>query len=200
MSAQPQHYYTPEEYLSLERTAAYKSEYLAGEIFAMAGASLRHNIIAANLVRLLGNAFQGRPCLAVASDMRVRVAASGLYTYPDVVAVCGKPKFADADVHQDTLLNPTVIFEILSPSTENYDRGKKFTHYQQIPTLTDYVLVTQDEPRVEHFARQGSGWFMTTISTLDETLAIASIDSDLPLAAIYQNVEFAPPDAATPVR
>ncbi len=200
MSAQPQHYYTPEEYLSLERAATYKSEYLAGEIFAMAGASLRHNIIAANFVRLLGNAFQGRPCLVVASDMRVRVAASGLYTYPDVVAVCGPIKFADSDTHQDTLLNPTMIFEILSPSTEGYDRGKKFANYRQIPTLTDYVLVAQDEPLVEHFARQGSTWTMTTVSALDETLHITAIDSDLPLVAIYQNVEFASSNTTDPAR
>ncbi|MDQ2806769.1 MAG: Uma2 family endonuclease, partial [Chloroflexota bacterium] len=164
MSAQPKHYYTPEEYLSLERAATYKSEYLAGEIFpmieaeeghageicAMAGAGEDHTTIAANLVRLLGNAFQGRPCRVYGSDMRVRVAASGLYTYPDVVAVCGPREFADP--HRDTLLNPTVIFEILSPSTEGYDRGKKFANYRQIPTLTDYVLVAQDEPLVEHFA------------------------------------------------
>ncbi|MDQ2807752.1 MAG: Uma2 family endonuclease [Chloroflexota bacterium] len=196
MSAQPQHYYTPEEYLALERAAAYKSEYLAGEIFAMAGASPRHSSIAANLIRLLGNAFQGQPCRVYGSDMRVRVEETELYTYPDVVAVCGPPKFGG--VHQDTLLNPTVIFEILSPSTEGYDRGKKFANYRQIPTLTDYVLVAQDEVRIEHFTRQGHGWFLTTVSALDRTLPITSIDSDLPLVAVYQNVEFTAPDATTP--
>ena len=113
MVSQPKPYYTPEEYLALERAAPYKSEYLAGEIFAMAGASEEHNTIAANIVRELGNQFQGRPCRVYVSDMRVRVAPAGLYTYPNVVAVCGPREFADA--HRDTLVNPTVIFAIPSP-------------------------------------------------------------------------------------
>ncbi len=191
MSAQPQPYYTPEEYLALERAAKYKSEYLDGEIFAMSGASLPHNDIVTNIVWQIRGAFQGRPCRVWGSDMRVRVAATGLYTYPDVVAVCGSLEIADD--HRDTLLNPTVIFEILSPSTEGYDRGKKFAHYARLPSLTDYVLVAQDEVRVEHFQRQGNSWLMTTFTSLDETLGLAAIASDLPLNLIYENVDFSLP-------
>ncbi|HET7079982.1 MAG TPA: Uma2 family endonuclease [Chloroflexia bacterium] len=195
MVSPPKPYYTPEEYLALERAAPYKSEYLAGEIFAMAGAREEHNTIAANIVRQLGNQFQGRPCRVYVSDMRVRVSPAGLYTYPDVVAVCGPREFADA--HHDTLINPTVIFEILSPSTEAYDRGEKFAQYWRLASLTDYVLVAQDRVRVEHFTRQGDGWFVTAASALDDALRLASIDAVLPLAALYENLEF-PPSAAEP--
>jgi Uma2 family endonuclease len=197
MVSPPKPYYTPEEYLALERAAPYKSEYLAGEIFAMAGAREEHNTIAANIVRQLGNQFQGRPCRVYVSDMRVRVSPAGLYTYPDVVAVCGPREFADA--HHDTLINPTVIFEILSPSTEAYDRGEKFAQYWRLASLTDYVLVAQDRVRVEHFTRQGDGWFVTAASALDDALRLASIDAVLPLAAIYENLEFAPSAAEPPV-
>src|SRR5689334_1749451 len=117
MTPQPKRYYTPEEYLALERAADYKSEYVAGEIFAMTGASEDHNTIAGNIFRLLGNQFQGRPCRVYISDMRMQVAATGMYTYPDGVAVCGPREFADA--HRDTLLNPAVVFEVLSPSTQD---------------------------------------------------------------------------------
>jgi Uma2 family endonuclease len=197
MGLQPKPYYTPEEYLALERAAPYKSEYLAGEIFAMAGASEEHNTIAANIVRGLGNQFQGRPYRVYVSDMRVRVSPAGLYSYPDVVAVCGPREFADA--HHDTLVNPTVIFEILSPSTEAYDRGEKFAQYWRLASLTDYVLVAQDRARVEHFTRQGDGWFVTAESALDDALHLASIDAVLPLSAIYENVEFPPSTTERPV-
>ena len=196
MASQPQPYYTPEEYLALERAAPYKSEYLAGQIFAMAGASEQHNTITANIVRQLGNRFQGRPCRVYVSDMRVRVAPSGLYTYPDVVGVCGPREFADDD--RDTLLNPTVIFEVLSPSTEAYDRGEKFAQYWRLESLTDYVLVAQDRVRVEHFARQGDGWFVSAADSLDGILRLPSIGGELPLAAIYENVEFAGTASAEP--
>jgi len=190
MSAQPQPYYTLEEYLALERAAEYKSEYLDGEIFAMSGASERHNDIVTNIVWQIRSAFRGRPCRVWGNDMRVRVTTAGLYTYPDVVVVCGAREFADDQ--RDTLLNPTVIFEILSPSTEGYDRGKKFAHYARLPSLTDYVLVAQEEVRVEHFQRQGDSWLLTAFTSLDETLGLASLASDLPLNLIYENVEFSP--------
>lgn len=188
MSVQPQPYYTPEEYLALERAAEYKSEYLDGAIFAMSGTSEIHNVIALNIARRLGNALEDRPCRVYMSDVRVRVAASRLYTYPDVVAVCGPREFADDQ--KDTLLNPAVIVEVLSPATETYDRGKKFAHYAWLPSLTDYVLVAQEEVRVEHFQRQGVGWFLTICTALDEMLRLPSLDTDVPLAAIYKNVEF----------
>ena len=125
MSAVAHRTYTPEEYLSMEREAQYKSEYVGGYIYAMAGASMEHNTISANVARLVGNSFVGRPCRVFGSDMRVQVQDRDLfYTYPDVVAVCGAPVLADTKM--DTLINPTVLFEVLSPSTEGYDRGRKF--------------------------------------------------------------------------
>jgi Uma2 family endonuclease len=193
MASQPKRYYTPEEYLALERAADYKSEYVAGEIFAMAGASEDHNTIAGNIFRLLGNQFQGRPCLVYISDMRVQVAATGMYTYPDVVAVCGPREFADA--HRDTLLNPAVIIEVLSPSTEAYDRGAKAAYYRRLPALAEYVLVAQDQMHVEHYVRQGAGWLLTEVGAPDDILRLPALDAALPLAAIYANVEF-PPDIA----
>lgn len=194
MVAQPKVYYTPEEYLALERAAEYKSEYLAGEIFAMSGASEAHNIIAGNIFREIGNQFRGRPCRGYINDMRVRVAPSGLYTYPDVVAVCGPREFADAQ--RDTLLNPSLLVEVLSPSTEAYDRGKKFAHYQQVASLREYLLVAQDEVRVEHYVRQGEDWLLSVATDLAATIRLPALDCTLALAAIYENVEF--PAAAGP--
>ena len=126
------------------------------------------------------------------SDMRVRVAATGMYTYPDVVAVCGPREFADA--HRDTLLNPTVIIEVLSPSTEAYDRGAKAAYYRRLPALAEYVLVAQDQMHVEHFARQGAGWLLIEMSAPDAILRLPALDATLPLTAIYANVEFPPPN------
>lgn len=186
MATQPEPYYSPEEYIALERAAECKSEYLAGQIFAMAGASEDHNTIATNILWNLRNKFQGQPCRVYMSDMRVRVAPNGLYTYPDVAVVCGPREFADD--HRDTLLNPTLIFEVLSPSTEAYDRGEKFAQYWQLGSLTDYVLVAQDRVRVEHFTRQGDGWFVSAAGSLDEILRLQSIGAELPLVAIYENV------------
>jgi Uma2 family endonuclease len=192
MASQSKRYYTPEEYLTLERAADYKSEYVAGEIFAVAGASEDHNTIAGNIFRLLGNQCQGGPFRIFMSDMRVRVAATGMYTYPDVVAVCGPREFADA--HRDTLLNPTVIIEVLSPSTEAYDRGAKAAYYRRLPALAEYVLVAQDQMHVEHFARQGAGWLLIEMSAPNAILRLPALDAALPLTAIYANVEFPPPN------
>lgn len=153
-----------------------------------------HNTIAGNIFRLLGNQFQRRPCRVFMSDLRVQIAATAMYTYPDVVAVCGPLELAGA--HRDTLLNPTVIVEVLSPSTEAYDRGAKFDHNWRLPSLTEYVLVAQDHVRVEHFARQGDGWLLTVARSLDETLRLPALDAALPLAAIYENVEFRAPEPA----
>jgi Uma2 family endonuclease len=170
---------------------------LDGEIFAMSGASEAHILITGNIARHLGNQFEGGPCRVYASEMKVRVRPTGLYTYPDVVVVCGSRQFADD--HRDTLLNPTVIFEVLSPSTEAYDRGEKFAHYWRLESLTDYVLVAQDHIRVEHFTRQSDGWFVTAAGALDEVLRLDSIESALSLSAIYANVEFPAPAADPPL-
>jgi len=194
MSALPQPYYQPAEYLLLERAAAYKSEYFAGEIYAMAGAGKAHNIITLNIASELRSQFRGGPCQVYASEMRVKVQANGLYTYPDVVAVCGEERFEDG--HQDTLHNPTVIFEVLSPSTEGYDRGKKFTLYRQLESLMEYLLVAQDEAQVEHYTRQGRDWLLHETHDLGATIQLPSLAAALSLAAIYEDVAFPTPPIA----
>ena len=135
------HLLTPEAYLTLEESAPEKNEYVDGEIFAMTCASEPHNLIVVNTVRELGNQLKKRPCKVYASDMRVKVSPTGLFTYPDVVVVCGQAQFDDS--HRDTLLNPTLIVEVLSESTEAYDRGRKFEHYRKLESLAEYVLIAQ---------------------------------------------------------
>ena len=135
MSSQVKVYYTPDEYLALERKAEYKSEYFGGEIFAMTGASRKHNLVAGNIFAALHLQLKKRPCEIYPSDMRVKVSPTGLYTYPDVAVVCGEPMFDDEQ--KDTLLNPTVLVEVLSKSTASYDRGEKFEHYRKIKSLAE---------------------------------------------------------------
>lgn len=188
MSAVPTPVLTPEQYLARERAAEFKSEYLRGEVFAMAGASYVHTRVKENVARQAGNQLQGTPCFVLSSDQRVKVSSSGLYTYPDVLIVCGEPQFEDA--HVDTLLNPRVIFEILSDSTEAYDRGAKFAHYRRLPSLAEYVLVAQDRPLVERYARQNDGtWLLTAASELAASLDLASAPVRLTLADVYAGVE-----------
>jgi Uma2 family endonuclease len=192
MSTQPTSFLTPEQYLEKERKAEFRSEYLHGEMFAMAGTSRRHSLIVVNITSGLHQRFRGRKCEAHSNELRVRVRRDGLYTYPDVVVVCGEPQFADE--HLDTLLNPTVIIEVLSESTKNYDRGEKFEQYRSIPTLAEYVLVAQDSPRVERLARQADGsWRFTEVGGLDGVLGLDAIACELPLAEIYDRVEFTRP-------
>ncbi|MCL4834851.1 MAG: Uma2 family endonuclease [Caldilineaceae bacterium] len=180
---------TPEEYLALERKAETRSEYVNGEIYAMAGASREHNLIALNLAAELRTQLRSRSCETYVSNMRVRVKATGLYTYPDVVVVCGRARFDDKEL--DTLVNPTVLAEVLSPSTEAYDRGGKFAHYRYLESLQEYVLIAQDRMQVEHFARRGSQWLLTAYNRPDEVLALPSIECALPLQEIYARVELA---------
>lgn len=189
MSSLTDTYYTPEQYLALEREAEYKSEYIHGQIYAMAGASEEHNLIAGNILAAMHAQFRGRPCRVYTSDMRVKVNAGDMYTYPDVVAVCGEPRFEDR--HVDTLLNPTVIVEVLSPSTEAYDRGVKFARYRRIESLLDYILVSQDRALVEHFVRHGDGgdqWLLTEISGPEGSLHLASVGCAISLRDIYDKV------------
>ena len=181
--------FTPEEYLALERQAETKSEYINGEIYAMAGASREHNYIAGDLFGELRSQLRGRNCKLFMSDMRVRVKPTGLYTYPDVVVVCGRPRFDDTQV--DVLLNPTVLFEVLSSSTEAYDRGAKFAHYRYLDSLQEYVLVAQDRMQVDHYARMGNQWLLTAYSKPEEILALPAIECNLPLTEIYAQVELA---------
>lgn len=188
MSSPIPSFVTPSEYLALERKSEIRSEYLAGRIFAMSGASRRHNLIAGNLHGLLWPQMRGRTCETYLADMRVKISPTGMYTYPDLVAVCGKPQFEDAFI--DTLLNPTVIIEVLSESTEAYDRGEKFAHYRRLDSLREYVLVAQDKIRIEHYSRDGEQWILSEISDPEGTLHLSSIDGHVGIGAIYEKVEF----------
>lgn len=179
--------YTPAEYLARERLAETKSEYLNGEIIAMSGASRRHNLIVGNLGSELNQQLRRRPCETYIGDMRVRVTATGLYTYPDVVVACPPIEFEDAEV--DTLLNPVVIVEVLSPSTEAYDRGARFRQYRRLESLKEYVLVSQDAPRIERYVRQGDLWVLSEVSGLDAELALETIACSVRLADIYDKVQ-----------
>jgi Uma2 family endonuclease len=181
---------SPQEYLARERRAQFRSEYLRGEVFAMAGASYEHTLIKDNLAGEARNQLKNGPCRVLTSDMRVKVDASGLYTYPDIAFVCEEPQFEDAT--GDTLLNPRAIVEVLSDSTEKYDRGAKFGHYRQLPSLQEYVLVAQDRPLIERYVRQTDGsWNLVTFETLSQTLAFASIPVRVPLTEIYSGVKWA---------
>jgi Uma2 family endonuclease len=180
---------TPEEYLAIERSAECKSEFFTGEMFAMAGASEEHNLIVANVIRVLGTQLLNRPCRVYPSDMRVKVDATGLYAYPDVVVLCGERRYDDE--HRDTLLNPTLICEVLSPSTEAYDRGDKFDQYRQFESLQEYVLIAQDRRRVERYVRRGEGpeWVYTAVSDPQGMVPLNAIGCELALAEVYDKVE-----------
>ena len=189
MSTQPKARLTPQEYLEIERKAEYTSEYHDGEMFAMSGARRSHNLVAMNIGANVHRQLRGRPCEVYASDMRVLVNSSGLYTYPDVTVVCGTPQFLD--VATDTLLNPVVLVEVLSPSTEAYDRGRKFEHYRTIASLRQYVLVASDRVQVDVFTRQdGEQWLLTSASAPGSEIELASIECRLSVADIYEKVEF----------
>jgi Uma2 family endonuclease len=187
--------YTPEQYLELERKAPYKSEYHDGCIYAMSGASREHNLIAGNLLSLINPQLEDRPCEVYMSDMRVRVSATGLYTYPDVSVVCGESQFLDREV--DTLLNPTLIVEVLSPSTEAYDRGKKFDQYRRLESLREYVLVAQDEVLVLRYTRRGVEWILSEFRRMEEVLRLESVGCEMPLSAVYRKVKFPEAEAAS---
>lgn len=189
MSRQAKAYVTPEEYLSLERGAEHKSEYYDGEIFAMTGASKEHNLITVNVASELRAQLKKRDCETYANDMRVKVPATELYTYPDVVVACGKAQFEDDSV--DTLLNPVLIVEVLSKSTVRYDRIEKFAHYRSIPSFAEYLLVSQDEYRVEDNVRQPDGrWMLTEVRGKEGQVELASVGCVLALSEIYDRVSF----------
>ena len=188
-----QTYLTPEEYITLERKAVpdaetVRSEYINGEIINMSGASRAHNLITINISTALHSRLRGSGCETYANEMRVSTPSTNSYFYPDVVVVCEEPRFGD-DVF-DTLLNPIVIVEVLSPSTEAYDRGEKFAHYRQLTSLQEYVLVVQDQIRVEHYRRQERQWIFTDFEKHDEILPLPSIECELPLREIYERVTF----------
>jgi len=179
------------EYLRLERQAETRSEYFEGEMSAMAGGTRAHSRIAVNLAGELNNQLKATDCVAYNTDLRVKVEATGLVTYPDVSVACGEQRFLDEE--QDTLLNPTVLIEVLSDSTEAYDRGKKFEHYRQIPTCREYLLVSQHEPRIEQFIRQPNGeWALKEAAGLSAEIKLASLGIVLRLAEVFAKVQFTP--------
>jgi len=185
MSLQPKKRYTLDEYLALERSTREKHEYFRGEVFAMGGASEAHNLIVGNVLASLHGKLRDKPCRVYPSDLRVKINPSGLYTYPDVVVVCGEPRFEVGD----TLLNPTLLVEVLSESSEAYDRGKKSEQYRTLPSLSDYLLITQDRALVEHYSRQpGERWLLHAANTLSDSVAIPSLGCELLLAEVYLNV------------
>lgn len=187
--------FTPEEYLALERKAVHKSEYLKGFITAMSRASYEHCSLGANLIREIGFQLKDGPCDVLTSDIRVLVNETGLYTYPDVAVVCGRPLFADKEF--DTLMNPTVVIEILSTSTEAYDRGSKFGHYRRVESLCEYVLVSQDRMLVERFTKQADNWLLTASDALESFLELKSIGCKILLSEIYRRVVFSEPPGTT---
>ena len=178
--------YTPEEYLALERKATVKSEYINGEILAMSGANLAHTRITADIVTELNNQLRGGECEVISNDMRVKTGPKGAYFYPDVVVFCGEPEVEDNVF--DTLLNPILILEVLSPSTEVYDKGEKFRYYQELASLQEYILVSQDRVRVEHYRLAKTQWVQTELYAIEDVLNLASIGCELPLQDIYRRV------------
>ncbi|MDZ4718590.1 MAG: Uma2 family endonuclease [Roseiflexaceae bacterium] len=177
------------DYLAFERASSEKHEYAAGQIIAQAGASERHNLITGSLYAAVYTQLRTRPCTVYSSDMRVKVSQTGLYTYPDLSILCGQPLFDDT-IH-DTLLNPMVLIEILSPSTERYDRGKKFQHYRTIETLQEYILIAQDEPYIDQYIRHANDmWLLSSVAPPAPTLTIASVGCTVLIADIYEKISF----------
>ncbi len=176
-----------EEYLAQERSGEVRYEYRRGEIVATVGTSREHNLIAGDTYASLHSQLRKRPCEAYMNDMRLKIAAVGKYTYPDIVVVCGEPRFADEYV--DDLLNPTAIVEVLSPSTEAYNRGEKFEHYRAIESPREYLLIAQDRYHIDHFVRQDDGqWLLTDATGLEATLVLPSVGCQLALADVYEKV------------
>lgn len=183
----PQPHMTETDYLTFEREHELRHEYLDGQICAMSGASEEHNLITSTVHFLLYGHLRKRPCKVYQTDMRVK--ADKLYTYPDLVVMCGEAQFMDDEF--DTLLNPTLIIEVLSPSTERYDRGRKFEYYREISTLQEYVLIAQDKPHIERFLRENDGgWRYTDVKGLDARMTLTSIDFILSLAEVYEQITF----------
>lgn len=192
MSMTPKEYLSPEEYLFRERTAEYRSEFFRGETFAMAGASANHNLIVSNCIQTLGLQLKKKPCRVYPSDLKLRIEATGLYTYPDLSVVCGEPKL-ETDA-RDVLLNPVVLAEVFADSTEGYDRGKKFQHYRTIPSLMHYVLIAQDRYSIECFSRRDDDtWLLSDcFYDLGGSLELSTIDCQLSAADVYDKVVFEP--------
>ncbi|MDT5159164.1 MAG: hypothetical protein QOH51_3521 [Acidobacteriota bacterium] len=194
MAANPEHRYTLEEYLELDKTSEERFEFWDGEVFCTSGGSEEHDEIETNLLAFLKPQLRARGCRVFSSDMRIKVPSAPPYRYADLSALCGEAQFVEVD-GVDALTNPTLIVEVLSPSTEAYDRGDKFTHYKSIPTLREYLLIAQHRPHVTHLFKQDDGtWIHAEANDLDSTIKLTSLDCELPLVEIYRGVSF---DAAT---
>ena len=191
MSSLPNERFTPEQYLEMDRKADHRSEYVAGEILAMAGASREHNRITLNIGTSLTLLLRGKPCEPFTSDIRIKGKKTGAYLFPDVVVGCEPLEFEDNSL--DILLNPVVIMEVLSPTTEVDDRSWKFAHFRRMATLKDYVLLSQYQPFAEHYTRQDDEtWVLTELNGLHSILHLPSIECELSLSEIYERVDFAP--------
>jgi Uma2 family endonuclease len=191
--------YSIAEYVQFEQEATQKHEYRNGEIIAMAGGSYNHGVIAANTIQQIGNKLSGKPCRVVTSDVRIRIARTPLYTYPDASVVCGAPVPDVDDPSGQAITNPRVIFEVLSPSSEVYDRGEKFTRYRQLDSLQEYVLIGQNSPSVETYFRQADGtWLFSAANDPAARIRLRSLQIELSLAELYAGVEFPPVSDALP--
>ena len=192
MSVQPRPYYSFEDYLAAERECVdAKHEYVAGQVFAMVGATFNHNLITANLARQFGNQLQSRPCTVLSNDMRLRIQAADACAYPDVVVLCDKPAFYDG--RKDVLTDATLVAEVLSPSTEGYDRGGKFALYRGLPGLRQYLLIAQDRLAIDVFTRQPDGrWLLDAYTDPEASIPCESIGCTLTLGEVYDKVEFEP--------
>jgi Uma2 family endonuclease len=189
-------YISPEDYLSIERGSPIRHEYINGVMYAMAGGSLRHNEITVNITTLLKTHLRGRDCKTYNSDLRVLNKESGAYFYPDVLVICGKPILTD--LHKDTVVNPLIIVEVLSPSTEAFDRDAKFEHYKLLDSFQVYVLISQDQPLVQKYTRNAEGWQLTEYAGLDSVLSLEAIEFFAPLRDIYEEIVFDEPPRTAP--
>jgi Uma2 family endonuclease len=184
MSSLPKSSLTPEQYLEIERQAETRSEFFGGEMFSMAGATWAHTLITTNTVTSLHARLRSGTCRVLSHDMQVRVTAAGLYTYPDALVVCGPPRFLDD--RQDTLLNPSILIEVLSPSTEAYDRGRKFEQYRTLESLQAYLLISSERVQAELYTRQpGTQWLLTPFGRLEDVIPLVAAESELPVAGLY---------------
>ena len=182
---------TEAEYLEIERAADFKSEFFGGEMFAMAGGTPQHSLIGTNLAAEFRNRLKTHDCVPYNGDLRIKVETTGLYTYPDLSVICGPLQFAEGT--NDTVVNPTLLVEVLSDSTEAYDRGKKFEHYRQIPSLQEYLLASQKEPRIQQFIRQADGrWLLNEAAGLDVALDLPALRISLSLNEVFDKVSFVP--------
>lgn len=193
MAQESKHRYTIEEYFAMEAAAAEtRHEYHDGEVFAMSGGTFNHSAITANMTGILYTQLAGKGCRPLSSDLRIQIKAAQLYTYPDLSAVCGDPEFYPG--RRDTITNPSLIIEVLSDSTEGYDRGKKFLLYRTLPSLQHYLLISQHEIQVEYYERKGDFWALRTYTDLTDSIPITlpGGTATISLAAIYQDIEFMP--------